>query len=652
MGPSRVNVVSRSGAPQGDSSGRGAKRGGPPVAGSGNAVSSHARFQFRTLEIKGLESTDPPDGGTSGRIQSDLLPHPAGVLPAVDDWRWPATRLAAENGLLEMIASGSRLADVLTTMCSLVERFCANGYCCVVTGDGARSDLQTFATSNLPSGLLRLARRLARWRTAGWHPANEQVGGEPAAKQWSIVPARRPRRNRSGGSHDQLRTMTYLPIRSSTNEILGGFAVFEKGPAAAARNECGVVADMVRIARIAIEREHNDARLRHSQVALAEAQRISSTGSFAWRVVDGEFIPSRELCELYDLSDADHVTLDLLCARTHPDDRAAFFEMIEDGRNGLREISGDYRILTPSGLAKSLRVVGRRVGDDHDPIEYIGAVQDVTRQRSSEEALARAGSELARMARVMSLDAVTASIAHEVNQPLTGIITNTGTCLRMLDATPPRLEEARDAARRTLRDSRRAAQIIDRLRALFAGKATNMEVVDLNQAAGEVVSLCRGDFQSQHVTLRTDLTTYPATVRGDRIQLHQVLLNLLVNACDAMAGTASESRLIVIRTGPGAENSIRLSVTDTGAGLSEATQERVFDPMFTTKNGGMGMGLFISRYILERHCGRLEVESRPGAGATFSLFMPLLAEGGSPLSSQWASDATTARAATALEPTG
>jgi len=235
---------------------------------------------------------------------------------------------------------------------------------------------------------------------------------------------------------------------------------------------------------------------------------------------------------------------------------------------------------------------------------------------------------------------------------LTGIITNTGTCLRMLDATPPRLEEARDAARRTLRDSRRAAQIIDRLRALFAGKATNMEVVDLNQAAGEVVSLCRGDFQSQHVTLRTDLTTYPATVRGDRIQLHQVLLNLLVNACDAMAGTASESRLIVIRTGPGAENSIRLSVTDTGAGLSEATQERVFDPMFTTKNGGMGMGLFISRYILERHCGRLEVESRPGAGATFSLFMPLLAEGGSPLSSQWASDATTARAATALEPTG
>jgi signal transduction histidine kinase len=652
MGPSRIRAGSRGGAQRGDASARAATHKVRSAGYSGIAFSLYSRFRARSLGFQGCGCTDTSDGASSARQRSARSSRPAGEAPPVEDWHWPETRLSERNRLLEMIASGSPLADILTTMCSVVERFCSSCYCCVVTGDADRNDIQTFATSNMPFNLTRLSRRLARWRPGEPPSIDERDRGGPSARRWDIDPVSRTVRIGKGQGRDQLRISAYLPIHSSKNEILGRFALFERGSAGTGRNECGVVVDMVRIARIAIEREHSEASLRHSQVALAEAQRLSSTGSFAWRVVDGGFTPSRELCELYDLGDTDHVTLDLLCARSHPDDRAAFVEMIEDGQNGLSEISGDYRILSATGVTRSLRVVGRRVGNDHDPIEYIGVVQDVTRQRSSEEALARARLELARMARVISLDAVTASIAHEVKQPLTGIVTNTGTCLRMLDAAPPRLEEAREAARRTLRDSRRASEIIDRLRALFAGKATNTEVVDLNLAIGEVVALCRGDLERQRVKLRTELTNHAATVRGDRTQIHQVLLNLLVNACDAMAGKASASRLIVIRTEPGADDAVRLSVADTGTGLSETTRERAFDPMFTTKNGGMGMGLFISRYILERHCGRLEVESVAGAGATFSLVMPVSRDVGSSLSSEWTSNASTSYAAKALEPAG
>jgi signal transduction histidine kinase len=532
-----------------------------------------------------------------------------------------------------MIASGSRLPDVLTTICSLIERFGAECRCCIVAGTADGNDIQTFATSNTPSIFVRFARRLARRQIAERRQSEEHGEGGPAANRCGVDPARRTLRARNVASGRPFANAASLPIYSSTNQVLGAFVVFQNIDADQTKSR--VLVDMIRIARIAIERDQNDTALRHSQAVLVEAQRLSSTGSFVWRVAKDEINASRELRELFDIRDSDLLTLDLLRARSHPDDLFAFLEMLEDGRNGLPEISCDFRIVIATGLTKSLRVVGRRVGKDRNSIEYIGAVQDVTQHRSSEEALARARSELARVPRVMSLDAVTASIAHEVNQPLTGIITNTGTCLRMLDAVPPRLEDARDAAARTLRDSRRASQIIDRLRALFAGKATAAEIVDLNQAAGEVIALCRSDLQQQHVSVRTEFTDHLAVVRADRIQIHQVLLNLVLNACDAMAEAVPATKLIVIRSEPGSENSVRLSVTDTGPGMSEDTQLKAFEPMFTTKSGGMGMGLFISRYILERHYGRLDVQSSPGGGATFSLTMPLAIADDTPLPGQW-----------------
>lgn len=219
-------------------------------------------------------------------------------------------------------------------------------------------------------------------------------------------------------------------------------------------------------------------------------------------------------------------------------------------------------------------------------------------------------------------NALEASIVHEVNQPLTGMIINAGTCLRMLSADPPDVEGARETAQRMLRDGQRAAQIIARLRALFARKPTKMELVDLNDAVREVIGLCGGELRQSGVTLRTDMADEPPYIVGDRIQLQQVMLNLLFNASDAMAGIEPSARQLLVSIECAPADCVRLSVRDTGAGLSTQILGRLFQPFCTTKSDGMGMGLFISRSIIESHHGRLEAAQNEGPGATFSFSIP------------------------------
>jgi signal transduction histidine kinase len=226
-----------------------------------------------------------------------------------------------------------------------------------------------------------------------------------------------------------------------------------------------------------------------------------------------------------------------------------------------------------------------------------------------------------------ALSALTASIAHEVNQPLSGIITNASTCLRMLDAMPPDVAGARETARRTIRDGNRAADVVTRLRALFSKREFTLESLDLNEAAREVIALSANDFQRRCIVLRSELGADLPTVTGDRIQLQQVILNLIRNASEAMADVQDRPRQLLISTGQEQYGDhVRLSVRDTGVGLSPQSLDALFDAFYTTKNGGMGIGLFISRSIIERHHGRLWAEPNEGApGATFAFSIPCTA---------------------------
>ena len=369
------------------------------------------------------------------------------------------------------------------------------------------------------------------------------------------------------------------------------------------------------------ERKRAEQDLRRSEAFLSEAQQLSRVGSFSWRVATDEVTWSEQLYRIFEIDRDVRLTLEVIGTRVHPEDLPAFKEQIERSRRDGSHVQLEIRLQMPDRTIKYVHVVAH-CRDDNGPREYIGAVQDVTPRRLSEEALEKVRSELAYVSRATSLGVLTASIAHEVNQPLAGIVTNASTCLRMLAADPPDVDGARETARRTIRDGNRASDVMTRLRALFSKKEFSLESLDLNEATREVIALSLSDLQRHRVILQSELADDLPTITGDRIQLQQVILNLLRNASDAMAHVLDRPRQLLITTKREDADHVRVTVRDTGTGLPPESRDSMFDAFYTTKSGGMGIGLFVSRSIVERHQGRLWAEPNDGPGATFSFSIP------------------------------
>jgi C4-dicarboxylate-specific signal transduction histidine kinase len=265
------------------------------------------------------------------------------------------------------------------------------------------------------------------------------------------------------------------------------------------------------------------------------------------------------------------------------------------------------------------------VGHDESRTDHIASQATpgeaaVQRMRQLEEELLEARQELAHAARVASLGVLTAAIAHEVNQPLSGILTNAAACLRILARDTPDLERARETARRTIRDCTRAADVISRLRVLFSKRAPTREAVSLGDAAKEVIGLAAFELRRNGVVVRLDLAKDVPSVTGDPVQLQQVILNLVLNACEAMRDVTDRPRSLVIRTERGPGHGVLLSVIDSGVGIDAVGADQLFQPFYTGKPGGMGIGLSVSRTIVESHRGRLwAAPNKDGPGATFAL---------------------------------
>jgi signal transduction histidine kinase len=362
--------------------------------------------------------------------------------------------------------------------------------------------------------------------------------------------------------------------------------------------------------------------LRRSEAFLAEAQRLSSTGSFSWRVTADEITWSDQLYRIFELDQGLPVTLELIESRVHPEDIPTFRDMTESARGTGADFAFEHRLQLPDQSVRYVHLVAHGTRDEDGRLEYVGAVQDVTARRLSEQALGKAQSELEQVARVSTLNTLTASIAHEVNQPLSGIITNGSTCLRMLAADPPDVEGACAAARRTIRDGNRAADVIARVRALFTNEQSAMEPVDLNEAAQEVIALSLSELHRHRVVLRTQFAGDLPIVTGERIPLQQVILNLLRNALDAMVAGDDRTRHLLISTERENGDRARVTVRDTGVGLDRTSMDKLFDAFYTTKYDGMGIGLSVSTSIVERHHGRLWAQPNDGPGATFSFSIP------------------------------
>jgi C4-dicarboxylate-specific signal transduction histidine kinase len=371
--------------------------------------------------------------------------------------------------------------------------------------------------------------------------------------------------------------------------------------------------------------ELQEEKLRQSEAYLSEAQRLSHTGSFGWRVSTGEIIWSEESFRIFQYDRTAKPTVELILQRVHPEDAARVKQTIERAAQDGKDFDREYRLVMPDSSVKFVHVVAHALSDESGGIEFVGAVMDVTERKRAEEALRQAQADLAHVNRVTTMGELTASLAHEVNQPIAAAVTNANTCLRWLTRDHPDLEEAREAAMRIVKDGTRAAEIISRIRLLFKKGTPHWELVDVNEIIREMIVLLRGETTRYNIWVWTELAMDLPEVLGDRVQLQQVMMNLIMNSIDAMR-EVDGARGLGIKSQRAEDGYLLVSVSDTGVGLPSQEASQIFNAFFTTKPDGTGMGLSISRSIVESHSGRLWAARNTPRGANFYVSLPIKVE--------------------------
>lgn len=590
----------------------------------GEPFSQQTRLMGRDGKYRWFDSIILPSRDAHGNIVRYVS-----IRTDIDELKKAEQLLTREVELLRMVAQARPLHEVLDALCRVVEEISPGSICSVLGVDIDRQCFRAGAGPSLPDSYNRLfdgkaidpgygpcslaATRNAsvvtsdpgsdsRWAGSSWPPLVESIG---------------------------LRSCWSTPIASSGGAVIGVFALYKQAAEEPSALERQLVDRFINIASLVIERAEADAELHRTSEELqrtnrflVDTQRLTLTASFTWDVERNEHIWSEENYRLFEFEEGSTVTLDGILQTIHPDDLGDVQTLLGRAADS-EDFELAFRIVPASGRIKYAHVIGTRIEHITDRPVFMGAIQDVTARKLTEEALNRARSELAYMARVTALGTLTASIAHEVNQPLSGIITNASACLRLLAADPPDVEKAQMTAQRTIRDGNRASEVIKRLRAMFTNAPTAFEQVDLHNAVREVLALSAGEMRSSGVLLRTDLAAECASVRGDRVQLQQVVLNLILNAIDAMRAVNDRSRLLYVETRDEGQH-ICLSVRDAGTGLDDADIERLFDACYTTKAKGMGVGLAISRTIVENHGGRLSAAPNADHGATLTCYLPVI----------------------------
>jgi PAS domain S-box-containing protein len=375
------------------------------------------------------------------------------------------------------------------------------------------------------------------------------------------------------------------------------------------------------------ERKHAEAALRQTEAYLEEGQRLSHTGSWAWNVARRENIHwSQEQFRLFGLdSKSDPLSFEAAFQRIHPEDQPTFNNVLERAIRESSDFEVDFRIVLPDGSTKYIRSVGHPVfSPSGEVVEFVGTGIDMTERRQAEkerERLRQVQADLAHISRATTMGELTASLAHEINQPIAAAATDAKTCLRWLAREQPDIGEARESAVRMVNAVTRAADIISRLRQLFKKGAPQTDFVDVSEVIHEMVVMLRSEASRHSVSILTELSKDLPRVVADRVQLQQVLMNLMLNGIEAMQDAKAE-RQLTIRSLIAERGQLLISVTDTGPGVSPEQADRIFNAFFTTKPQGTGMGLSISRSIVESHGGRLWATSNLGRGVTFSFTFP------------------------------
>jgi PAS domain S-box-containing protein len=371
------------------------------------------------------------------------------------------------------------------------------------------------------------------------------------------------------------------------------------------------------------ERKRVESALRRIQETyLAEAQQLSHTGSFGWKVSSGEIFWSEEGYKIFGFDSKTRPTIELVLTRVHQDDRAQVQRVIDRAANDRQDFDSEHRLWLPDGTVKHVHVVARATPSETGNVDFVGAVMDVTSIRLAELELQTTRTELARVMRVTILGELTASIAHEVNQPLGAVVANAEACLGWLGRESPDLNEAQAAIERIIRDGHRAGEVIRRVRALIRKTDAQWAPVDVNDIVSEAMDIVEHELLRSRVSQRMELSSDLPAVFGDKIQLQQVLLNLIINSIEAMQPVTDRPRELVIRSEQNERQQVELTVMDCGMGFSAENAHRIFDAFVTTKSSGMGMGLSICRSIIQAHGGRIWASPNEPFGAVVQFTLP------------------------------
>jgi PAS domain S-box-containing protein len=548
-----------------------------------------------------------------------------GIMTDMEDRKRAEDFLAGEKRVLEIVARGDSLRQILDSICLLVEQQTSRVFASILLVDGNR--LRHGSAPSLPKAYadaidgIEIGPAVGSCGTAAYR--GEQVIVEDIAIDplWTAF--------REFALPHGLRACWSTPIFSSEGEVIATFAMYYGEVRRPSLRDQQIIEQITHLAGVAIQRRLTEEKLQRSESYLQEAQRLSHTGSWARRWSGGPgpgpvVYCSEELLRMWGFEPQEGVPSgESFDQRIHREDLDKVHDRFREAARTRGEYANDFRIVLADGTIRYIQSIGHAVLDtDEEVLEFVGTAVDVTERKHAEQErdrLRQLEADLAHVNRLTTMGELTASLAHEINQPIAAAITNANACLRWLTRDSPDLQEARKAAKRIVVDGTRAADIISRLRSFYRkGTPQQRELLDVNDVTRDMLKLLRGEANRNSVLMRTALRDLPL-VPADRVQLQQVFMNLMLNAIEAMKESGGE---LSITTRLAEDGGLLISVSDTGIGLPAGKADQMFKAFFTTKPQGTGMGLAISRSIIESHGGRLWASDNATRGATFYFTLP------------------------------
>ena len=547
-----------------------------------------------------------------------------GISTEIDDRKRAEALLAGEKRILEMVASGDSLAHILDSLCRFVEEQAQDVLASVLLLEGDR--LRHGGAPSLPKAYTAaidgaaIGPRAGSCGTAAYRRTQVVVADIATDPLWADY--------RELALPHGLRACWSTPIFSSEGKVIATFAMYYSEPRSPNPRDQATIEQITHLAGVAIQSKRAEEAQRYHMGLL---KTITNNASSMLYLVDatgrGTFVnPAFERTTGYR---ADEVIGQILHDKIHhtkpdgthyPVDECPIAGTVRQ-RGVLR---GEDLFVRKDGTFFPVQYTASPIFRDGLVVGTAIQVEDLTERRQAEQALHQAQTELAHVTRVMTMGELTASIAHEVNQPLAAIVTNAQAALCFLDARPVDLDEIRQILDAIMRDGRRAGDVITRIRSLVRKSSSSKVRIDLNEAIREVLAIVNPEARQHGIAVRTELAASLPPVHGDRVQLQQVIVNLAMNGIEAMKGVADRSRELRIRSRPHEAGTVLVTVEDSGTGLEADSAECVFAAFYTTKPDGMGMGLAISRSIIEAHGGRLWPSAKSGRGATFQFTLPIV----------------------------